>query len=264
MDFNRIAEHFEKQDAELKAFVASQPAAKACSRHPEMARALDLELTRYWTNYHRTFTAGYAPCPLCVEEREEMELRERLHGQGVPKNLLRATFENWKPHNKAEKANLAAVREFAETVRTGFLILTGDVGTGKTHLAVSSMRLFKHPFLIRQNLLLLRLRDTYRNRDARDPIADCKKAELLVLDELGLSGGGRDELPMLHEIIDYRHGEQQPTIITSNLTWGELKTALGERIADRLAESAFKVLTFGGASHRPERRKDYFPNHEQR
>jgi len=51
-------------------------------------------------------------------------------------------------------------------------------------------------------VLLRARRDTYADKSAFDPIERAQGARLFVLDDAGLSGGGKDELPMLHEILD--------------------------------------------------------------
>jgi DNA replication protein DnaC len=142
--------------------------------------------------------------------------------------------------------------------RTGFLVMLGNVGTGKSHLAVAAMREWRAAVFIKQSSLLRELRATYRDRAACDPVSRCQDAGLLVLDEIGLSAGGRDELPLLHEILDYRYGEHRPTILTGNLGLDELRGIIGERLSDRLRECALPVLIFSGPSHRPERRGEYF------
>jgi DNA replication protein DnaC len=80
---------------------------------------------------------------------------------------------------------------------------------------------------------------------------------LLVLDDAGLSAGGRDELPMLHEILDYRYGRKLPTVVTSNLPWDELRNLFSERMEDRLRQCSFEVLTFSGPSYRSQLRNQY-------
>jgi len=110
--------------------------------------------------------------------------------------------------------------------------------------------------------LLRRLRDTYRNKAAVDPVDECQQAGLLVIDEMGVSSGGRDEFPMLHEVLDYRHGERKPTILTGNLSWDELKDVIGARLSDRLKESASAILSFSGQSYRSQARTRYFASHE--
>jgi DNA replication protein DnaC len=42
------------------------------------------------------------------------------------------------------------------------------------------------------------------------------------------------------------------------LPFEQLSDALGERMADRLRESTFRILTFNGSSHRREAREHYF------
>jgi DNA replication protein DnaC len=173
------------------------------------------------------FVAGYAPCPKCVEHTENQKLKR----YGVPENLIHAKFINFTPCDEVEAGHVEAVKEFCKK-RTGFLILSGDYGTGKTHLAVAALRKLKGGWLVKQATLLRLLRATYSDRNADDPIERVQNTQLLILDDVGLSGGGKDELPMLHEILDFRHGSRLPTIVTSNLPFENLSAVLGERMAD--------------------------------
>ena len=136
--------------------------------------------------------------------------------------------------------------------------MLGGFGTGKSHLGAAALRKFGRGWFIKQSSLLFALRATYKDKAAFDPIERAQTARLLVLDDVGISSGGRDELPLLHEILDYRHGERLPTIITSNLPIEGLSSVIGERMADRLRESAFRVLKFSGASNRRDARQRYF------
>ena len=183
--------------------------------------------------------------------------------QGVPPALVHATFNNWLPRTDTEREHLALVQEFAR-VRRGFLFLLGPVGVGKSHLAVAVMRTFSAGLFVRQAQLLRQLRRHYHDNAVENPIADAQKARLLVLDELGVSSGGRDELPMLDEILASRYEGKIPTVITSNLLWEDISTALGERLADRLNESTFRVIVFTGKSHRAQRRDNYFAGTERK
>ena len=242
---------------ELLAFMAMQPQSKPCKFHPDCIRPIDEEATKEATHYFSfsdgKFHAGYAPCPKCVQDEKNRELKK----YGIPENLIHATFENFTPDSEAEAGHIEVVKEFCAR-RTGFLIMLGAYGTGKTHLGVAALRSFNGGWLVKQASLLRALRDTYNDKAAFDPIDRAQTARLLILDDAGLSAGGRDELPMLHEILDYRHGERLPTIITSNLPFEKLSSVVGERMADRLRESAFRVLTFTGTSHRRDARARYF------
>lgn len=247
----------EQAHRERLAFMATQPQSKPCKVHPDCIRPIDEkatnEATRYFSFNNGKPVAGYAPCPKCVQDTKNQELKKH----GVPENLIHATFENFTPDDGVEAGHVEVIKEFCEK-RTGFLILSGDYGTGKTHLAVAALRRFNGGWLVKQATLLRLLRATYGDRRADDPIERAQSTRLLVLDDVGLSSGGRDELPMLHEILDHRHGGRLPTIITTNLPFENLSAVLGERMADRLRESAFRVLTFIGSSHRRDARERYF------
>jgi len=202
--------------------------------------------------------AKYEECKECANERQSEEQRERLRKQGVPSNLLHATIENWNAPGNDSRLIVDKAREFAAK-RRGFLVLLGaDKGTGKTHLAVAVMRQFKNGRFIKQSTLLHELRRSYSDKAAQDPIETCKRVGILVLDEIGVSPGGRDEFPMLHDILDHRYGEKLPTVLTSNLDFDGLKEVIGERIADRLKEAAFSIFHLTGPSHRASRKDDYF------
>lgn len=239
---------------ERRAFMATQPPIVRCRVHPDCERLIDEKLTASATaNNFGKFKAGYAPCPKCIEDANV----ERLQTCGVPEILLHATFENFTPDADDDAGHVDVVKSFCEKQR-GFLIMLGEKGTGKGHLSAAALRIFGNGWFVKHSSILYALRDRYSDKTAFNPIERGQSARLLVLDDVGLSAGGKDELPMLHEILDYRHGERKPTIITSNLQYNSLASVLGERMADRLRESAFRVLTFTGSSHRREARERYF------
>lgn len=243
---------------QFQAFLASHPKERPCDDHYDTMLALSPEATwneyRLQPEYSREHCRPvYLPCPKC----KEAKIRQRLANGGVPDVLLDCTLDNWTPGDAHEQRHLAAVREFA-SIRKGFLVLLGPVGVGKSHLAVAVMRTIPGGIFVKQSSLLRLLRATYGNKDAADPIEPCQEASILVLDEMGVSGGGKDEWPMLSEILDYRYSHLKPTVITSNLSWDEVRESLGDRIGDRMREAAHSVLVFSGESHRPDHRAAYF------
>lgn len=232
----------------------TQPAARCAKHDAELATSVNESLRAS----REDFTIVPHACPVCAAERHETELRARLVRCGVPANLAHATVHNWTATTDEDAVALKKVRTFAATGR-GFLVLMGAAyGIGKTHLAVAVMRERGGGRFLTQNQLLLKLRATYRDDKAEDIIEACKRVKLLVIDEVGLSSGGRDELPMLHEILNHRHGaDDRRTVLTSNLEKGEFVAALGERMIDRFRESAFASIALKGKSHRAERRTEY-------
>jgi len=232
------------------------PVSAPCPNHPEILRKRDDE--KSWCEKR----AAFKPCELCRAEWREKQEVERLHRMGVPLNLCKATFENWETADEQAQGILATAREFAAK-RRGFLVLLGELGAGKSHLSVAVLRTFNNGWFIKQSELLRCLRDTYRDKAAIDPVDKAQSASCLVLDEIGISAGGRDELPLLHDVLDHRHGNQMPTILTGNIELDAMKSVIGDRMADRLRESAFAVLSFGWPSNRREARTKYFWNKDE-
>ena len=236
-----------QRKSEFDSWLLEQPKSIPCQIHPFIQRTANMDVIMKERGLARGFLhMEYAHCRTCVSEKQ-------LSRQDVPENLFHATLENW----QGDSLILGKVQEFAKA-RRGFLVLLGNYGVGKSHLAVGVMRRFDSAWLVKQSSLLLMLRDTYSDKKAKDPVPKAQSVGLLVLDEIGISGGGRDEAPMLHEILSNRYEKLQPTILTSNLAFDQLKLAIGERMADRLKECAFAVLSIGGESHRPQKKADYF------
>jgi DNA replication protein DnaC len=71
----------------------------------------------------------------------------------------------------------------------------------------------------------------------------------MVLDEVGVSHGTDNELAQLFDVIDKRYALRRPVVLVSNLTVKEIRTALGDRLYDRMREGA-KVIKFTWPSHR--------------
>jgi len=253
---SQLRASFDNLQAERATFLSSIPAEARCEVHPQMSRSRDDQ--KSWQARKPIF----AKCATCDTEQQHQAEIERLQAMGVPLNLCHATFDNWSPADEGNEGNLEKVREFARA-RRGFLSLLGDLGTGKSHLAVAALRTFKRGRFIKQSELLRRLRQTYRDKATHDPVDEAQNAECLVLDEMGLSPGGRDELPLLHDVLDYRHGNMKPTILTGNITFDEMRVVIGPRMADRIRESAFAILNFGGMSRRVEARNHYFQGRQE-
>jgi DNA replication protein DnaC len=104
------------------------------------------------------------------------------------------------------------------------------------------------------------LRARYKDEYAPDIIQKAMKAPLFVFDELEELTGARDELPAILDVLDHRHGNRLPTVITSNLDWPNLGDVIGPRMKDRLSQSAFEggALSFAGESMRKQMRGKYF------
>ena len=160
-------------------------------------------------------------------------------------------LENFEPAGKAVDkegkeslgAALAMAKAFASDPQ-GWLVLVGDPGCGKTHLAmaISNARLKQgdHVFVSFVPALLDHLRSTF-SPDSKVPydelFEDIKKAPLLVLDDLAAESNTHWAEEKLYQIIVYRHNLRLPTIITSALNADQIEAkepGIGSRLKDQL------------------------------
>lgn len=137
------------------------------------------------------------------------------------------------------------------------LIFLGSVGTGKTHLATAialkacqqgrHVRFFTAASLA--NLLLER-----NNKGTLNAfLGTLRKAELLVIDEIGFVPLHKDTAELLFQVISDCY-ERKSLIITSNLEFSQWNTVFGDNrltaaLIDRLIHHSHIVI-FSGESYR--------------
>ena len=199
----------------------------------------------------------YHPCtPECEakKERREWELMRRdarvaslKEKSGLTKRLKKYTLDNFNPHISTNSGRarikideyLAGWDDNREEGRG--LYLCGDVGTGKTHLAVAVMteliRRRRVPSLfVTVPEFLDNLRGAYNDpgRDIDEWMDAVKNADLLVLDDLGAEKPNAWVRERLFVVVNHRYREALPTIFTSNIGPRDLTEQLGDRTASRI------------------------------
>lgn len=200
------------------------------------------------------------------EEQTRTARRDALlsgwKGAAIPKRFESASFETYLAETPAQQQVLDACREYAaqwDDVSTNGrnLIMCGLFGTGKTHLAISIARVVARrgalPLFARTYEAVQFVREAYR-RDSRmserEAIQRMVDPDLLILDEVGVQGGGDNEQMILFAILNGRYDARRPTIIASNEDLGGIEKYLSARVVDRLREGGGRVLAFDWESHR--------------
>lgn len=258
-DANEFVERLRKVGEEAAAFretITKQLGVekyRACQTH-KCELVPDVELSVRDSREAGQYIARFKPCPVCQRLKHGPEAwKLKL---GIPAEFMDATLDNWKPQDEQEAECLMKVRAFVKR-RSGFLILLGNRGRGKTHLSAAIIAHFRTGRMFTQADLLYRLRQRYSDNTAEDVITAAKSAKVLVIDEMGLSAGGKDEFPMLHEILSHRHSNYLPTVLNGNIMPGELAQIIGERMQDRLQQSLVYRIIFTGESNRKNLRANY-------
>lgn len=209
-----------------------------------------------------TLTLVWNRCQQCAADDAEQATRAMLEQAGVPPALVHASFEGFVPANDSQQLAMKGAATYAANP-VGFFWLTGNPGTGKSHLAVSIMRVVSGTGIrvgfIEHNTLVNLYRDSYANlQGARSEIRQWQNRGLLVLDDLGATGmEARDATQILHTLFAFRFGEKLPTVITTNLDKKGVRAAVGDRIKERFRECFAGGVAIVGDSQRHNARQTY-------
>jgi DNA replication protein DnaC len=221
-----------------------------------------------WKIVEREEVSGAVRCECAATERAG-----RLESEaGIPPLYINASFENFllSRENPIGYRELTEVylavrgyaREFPNAKKPG-LLLMGDPGTGKTHLAVAAFRAimakgFEGLFFDYQNLLD-RIRSGYdaaSNSTDKEAYRIAMDKEVVLLDDLGAHRVSDWVEDTVTSIITSRCNNRKPLIATTNLIDPEAgyttyertsagkvdyRTTLSERIGPRARSRLFEM-----------------------
>ncbi len=135
--------------------------------------------------------------------------------------------------------------------------LMGDVGTGKTSLAmlISKAALERGRSVAIYSLpkLLYELRKTYDDSSEMTYLGlveSLASVDLLHIDDVGAERSNEWVLEQLYTIINARYEEERSVIITTNLEPAELEQQITERTVSRLTEMCGDPLALFGEDQR--------------
>ncbi len=199
--------------------------------------------------------SGVVRCSCDFDTRAE-RFRQR---SGIPPLYAEASTENFTLPNDNPVAHrglasaMLAVRTYARdypVVEKPGLLLLGNTGVGKTHLAVAALRAliergFEGVFFDYQTLLD-RIRSSYdkasgaADKEAYRTALDC---EVLLLDDLGAHRVTDWVEDTVTSIITHRCNHRKPVIVTTNLPPpGQTSNVAKDSLADRIGMRAWSRL----------------------
>jgi DNA replication protein DnaC len=179
----------------------------------------------------------------------------------IPKRYRGVSFER-PPVTLIDPVRVAEVRRYVANLDANLedgrgLWLTGDIGTGKTTLAmlISKTALERGRSVAIYSLprLLSELRKTFdegADTSYLQLLDGLASVDLLHIDDVGAERTSEWVLEQLYAIVNARYEEERALLLTTNLRPNELVEQIGERTVSRIMEICGDPLALFGEDHR--------------
>ncbi|GAC1662222.1 MAG: ATP-binding protein [Acidobacteriaceae bacterium] len=181
----------------------------------------------------------------CTQRDLERRRTERLVEKSKLGELRNKTFETFtlkvvsgNPPVRSPERAFRVARQYSDSPR-GWLLLFGDIGTGKTHLAAA---IVNHRLALKEPAIFIIVPDLLDHlRSTFSPASDVTYDELfetvrdtpmLILDDLGAQATTPWAEEKLYQILNHRYNKQLPTVITTNRSMDDMDPRLRSRIND--------------------------------
>lgn len=187
-----------------------------------------------------------------VENRKKNQIRQACF---PAKMYLNDLNREQLPIDANEKLPLLERLDFIETGRN--IVLAGNPGTGKTHIAVglglkACLQGYKVMFTT-VHKLLTQLRESHSERTLRQLELKFEKYDLVICDEFGYVSFDKEGSELLFNHLSLRAGRKS-TIITTNLGFDRWEEIFGDPVltaalVDRITHKAY-LVNMNGESYR--------------
>lgn len=175
----------------------------------------------------------------CKQAEKEQRANEELRRLSNLSDLADKTFQSFDQFVPGVQNAFALAWEYANNPK-GWLVLFGNYGCGKTHLAaaIANHVLKRHMHVLFANVpdLLDHLRSTFGPNsevgyDVR--FETIREVPLLILDDLGTENTTSWAREKLYQIINHRYNCKLATVVTSNRAPEDIEPRIFSRMMDR-------------------------------
>lgn len=195
------------------------------------------------------------PCT-CRSAEITQSARDQLFRMSSLDALTELRFDNFEKRGRVGLGQLQAdslenaynqANTFAEN-RTGWLLLMGRYGSGKTHLAAA---IANHAieagiaalFLTVPDLLdWLRYAYSGGEMSFEERFEELRETPLLILDDFGTQNATEWAQEKIFQIMNHRYVNQLPTVVTSNMLINDFEGRIRSRLQDPNLVTVVKIM----------------------
>jgi DNA replication protein DnaC len=192
----------------------------------------------------------------CRTVEISQQVRQRLFSLSNLSQLRDLTFENfnsrgrvglWPQQADSLEQAYNQAKHFSQTLK-GWLLLEGDYGCGKTHLAAAianfAVGIGVPTLFITVPDLLDSLRFAYQGQENsfEDRFEDIRSAALLILDDFGTQNATPWAQEKLFQILNYRYINHLPLVVTTNLALEQIEGRIRSRLEDPELVTSVHIL----------------------
>jgi DNA replication protein DnaC len=166
-------------------------------------------------------------CPVCKREidsendRKEAECRQRkaikrLQSMGIEPKFYDSTFDNFDAYNAELRGHLETCRKFSEKP-AGKLVMLGEHGNGKTHLAASVLKASGGGVIYKAFEIGINLRQAYwGGANEWEIFNELCTVPLLVIDEVEKIKDSESKQNWMSYVVGKRYDRLLPIIFIAN------------------------------------------------
>jgi DNA replication protein DnaC len=215
-------------------------------------------------------------CPKCAEEAVASKAAEKekrlaaeqeeariikLKSLNIRRKFWNESFETFDPYTEELKHHFQLCFDFANNPEGRMLVMLGNNGNGKNHLAASILKITGGiKYTVYEIELSMKQSFSGETQEWKF-IQHLCEVEMLIIDEIGRTKGGDWELNWLSHVINRRYEDLLPTVLMSNkhrkesCPQGEagcpdcIQKWVGDDILSRIIENGV-VLEFTGEDYR--------------
>lgn len=191
-----------------------------------------------------------------IKENEKLERYKKT----VPMRYWGESLATFKTETDEQKKALNIAKQF---VKVSFyhpfktLVLLGNVGSGKTHLACGILKELGGTYRMSTQIVeeFRKIKSFKSPMTEKDLLREYALENLLVIDEIGRATDTVSEQYMLYQVINEFYNKRKALILISNKNKKDFLDYVGTAGIDRLSESA-TIFEFTSGSYRKEIRQN--------